>query len=86
MRPKSPLQPPLFTFTYGQSFLLYVIGFVLTEIVGVLNVYLFIGLQQVHIKDGRVGETNESTSEIMNVMGKHPMLPAGYYSPMNQRR
>lgn len=46
LRPKSPLQPPLFTFTYGQSFFLYVIGFISTEIVGVLNVFLFISLQQ----------------------------------------
>lgn len=58
MRPKSPLQPPLFTFSYGQSFVLYVIGFVLTEIVGVLNVYLFIGLQQVRLADRRLAAAN----------------------------
>lgn len=46
LRPKSPLQPPLFTFWYGESFFLYVVGFISTEIVGVLNVFLFISLQQ----------------------------------------
>jgi len=46
LRPKSSLQPPLFTFKYGQSFILYVIGFVITEFVGVLNVFLYIRLQQ----------------------------------------
>ena len=47
LRPRSVLQPPLFTFRYGQSFFLYVIGFISTEIVGVLNVFLFISLQQI---------------------------------------
>lgn len=46
LRPRNPLQPPMFTFTYGQSFFLYVIGFISTEIVGVLNVFLYISLQQ----------------------------------------
>lgn len=47
LRPRSSLQPPLFTFRYGQSFFLYVIGFIFTEFVGVLNVFLYISLQQV---------------------------------------
>lgn len=46
LRPKSSLQPPLFVFTYGQSFFLYVLGFILTEFVGVLNVFLYITLEQ----------------------------------------
>lgn len=46
LRPRSSLQPPLFTFRYGQSFFLYVIGFISTEFVGVLNVFLYISLQQ----------------------------------------
>lgn len=50
LRPRSPLQQPLFTFEYGQSFCLYVVGFVLTEAVGVLNVFLFIGLQQQRVR------------------------------------
>lgn len=47
LRPRSSLQPPLFTFRYGQSFFLYVIGFISTEFVGVLNVFLYISLQQI---------------------------------------
>lgn len=47
LRPKSTLQPPLFTFSYGQSFFLYVFGFISTEFVGVLNIFLYISLQQV---------------------------------------
>lgn len=47
LRPRSTLQPPLFTFRYGQSFFLYVIGFISTEFVGVLNVFLYISLQQI---------------------------------------
>lgn len=46
LRPKSSLQPPIFTFQYGQSFLMYVIGFIVTEFVGILNVFLYIKLQQ----------------------------------------
>lgn len=47
LRQKSTLQPPLFKITYGQSFYLYVLGFILTEFVGVLNIFLYISLQQV---------------------------------------
>lgn len=47
LRPRYPLQPPMFQFRYGQSFFLYVIGFISTEFVGVLNVFLFISLQQI---------------------------------------
>lgn len=47
LRPKSSFQPPLFIFNYGQSFFLYVLGFIFTEFVGVLNVFLYITLEQV---------------------------------------
>lgn len=47
LRPKSTLQPPLFKYSYGQSFFLYVFGFISTEFVGVLNIFLFISFQQV---------------------------------------
>lgn len=46
LRPRSTLQPALFTFEYGHSFLLYVFGFICTEFVGILNVFLYIKLQQ----------------------------------------
>lgn len=47
LRSRYPHQPPMFEFTYGESFFLYVIGFISTEFVGVLNVFLFISLQQI---------------------------------------
>ncbi|XP_055842778.1 uncharacterized protein LOC129909730 [Episyrphus balteatus] len=47
LRPRSTLQPALFKVTYGQSFFLYVFGFISTEFVGVLNVFLYISLQEV---------------------------------------
>lgn len=47
LRPRSPLQPALVKVTYGQSFFLFVFGFIVTEFVGVLNIFLFINLQEV---------------------------------------
>lgn len=40
-------QEPLYTFSYGQSFNLYVIGFVVVELSGILNVCLYNRLQQI---------------------------------------
>lgn len=37
---------PLFTFHYGHSFILYVIGFVFVELAGILNVCLFNKIQK----------------------------------------
>lgn len=39
--PRYQFSAPLFTFKYGHSFLLYVVGFVLTEVAGILNVFLY---------------------------------------------
>ncbi|XP_055544940.1 uncharacterized protein LOC129730017 [Wyeomyia smithii] len=44
LRPRSSLQAPLFTFRYGQSFLLYVFGFIITELSGILNVLIYSNL------------------------------------------
>ncbi|XP_011187903.3 uncharacterized protein LOC105215597 isoform X2 [Zeugodacus cucurbitae] len=46
LRSRSSLQPPLFKVTYGQSFFLFVIGFITTEFVGLLNIFLYISLQE----------------------------------------
>lgn len=46
LRPRSTLQPALFKVTYGQSFFLFVFGFIATEFVGVLNIFLYIHLQE----------------------------------------
>lgn len=42
LRPRSALQPPLFTYRYGFSFLLVVSGFMATEIAGTCAVFLYI--------------------------------------------
>ncbi|BET02831.1 PMP-22/EMP/MP20/Claudin family [Nesidiocoris tenuis] len=42
LRPRSQVQPPLFTFEYGYSFLLYVSGFVSIETAGTCAVFLYI--------------------------------------------
>ena len=44
LRPKSSLHTPLFTFHYGQSFILYVFGFIVTELSGILNVLIYTNL------------------------------------------
>uniref|UniRef100_A0A182PCV7 mitogen-activated protein kinase kinase n=1 Tax=Anopheles epiroticus TaxID=199890 RepID=A0A182PCV7_9DIPT len=46
LRPRSSLQAPQFTFRYGQSFLLYVFGFIITELSGILNVLIYSNVQQ----------------------------------------
>ncbi|XP_037932210.1 putative uncharacterized protein DDB_G0280071 [Teleopsis dalmanni] len=47
LRPRSTLQPALFKVTYGQSFFLFVFGFIATEFVGLLNIFLYISLQEI---------------------------------------
>lgn len=43
LRPRSTLQPPLFTFRYGPGFLLYVFGFICAEMAGTLySFYIFL--------------------------------------------
>ncbi|XP_058116584.1 uncharacterized protein LOC131288327 [Anopheles ziemanni] len=46
LRPRSSLQAAQFTFRYGQSFLLYVFGFIITELSGILNVLIYSNVQQ----------------------------------------
>lgn len=47
LRPVVTNKDPSFTFNYGQSFKLYVIGFVVVELSGILNVCLFNKLQKI---------------------------------------
>ncbi|KAJ8927302.1 hypothetical protein NQ314_020252 [Rhamnusium bicolor] len=42
LRPRSQLQPPAFEYSYGYSFLLYVVGVISTKLTGVSCVFLFI--------------------------------------------
>ncbi|XP_055371366.1 uncharacterized protein LOC129605558 isoform X2 [Condylostylus longicornis] len=44
LRSKSVFEPPIFKFAYGQSFFIYVFGFIFTEFVGLLNIFLYISL------------------------------------------
>lgn len=48
LRSRSTLQPALFKVSYGQSFFLFVFGFIATEFVGVLNIFLFINLHEMN--------------------------------------
>lgn len=59
LRARSSLQPPLIKVTYGQSFFLFVIGFITTEFVGLLNIFLYISLQE-------IGQYNVSTNVAHN--------------------
>lgn len=45
--PKSVFQGPLFTFKYGHSFILFVVGCISAEIVGTMNFFLFIRIREV---------------------------------------
>uniref|UniRef100_A0A8D8Q3R0 Voltage-dependent calcium channel gamma-5 subunit n=2 Tax=Cacopsylla melanoneura TaxID=428564 RepID=A0A8D8Q3R0_9HEMI len=42
LRPRGTLQPPLFTFSYGYSFLLYVTSFISIELSGTFALFLYI--------------------------------------------
>lgn len=42
LRPRSQLQPPAFTYSYGYSFQLYVFGLMMTKIAGTSSIFLFI--------------------------------------------
>lgn len=43
---RAPSLEPLFTFQYGHSFILYVLGFLFVELAGMLNVCFFNKLQK----------------------------------------
>lgn len=47
LRPKSVFQPPQFTFAYGYSFILFVIGCISAEFVGTMNFFLFIRIREI---------------------------------------
>lgn len=45
--PRSMFQPPLFTYRYGHSFILFIVGCISAEIVGTLNFFLFIRIREI---------------------------------------
>jgi hypothetical protein len=57
VRATSSTLEPLFTFHYGHSFILYVIGFVFVELAGILNVCLFNKLQKEVMNFNQVHES-----------------------------
>ncbi|XP_055683563.1 uncharacterized protein LOC129790202 [Lutzomyia longipalpis] len=68
LRPKSYLQPRPLTFQYGQSFYLYVIGFIFTELIGVANVLMYISVLK--IGDNRKIQCISYNEPEMNFMRK----------------
>ncbi|XP_055642177.1 uncharacterized protein LOC129778986 isoform X2 [Toxorhynchites rutilus septentrionalis] len=62
LRPRSSLQAPLFIFRYGQSFLLYVFGFIITELSGILNVLIYSNLHQQEFNRSQTYPTYQSLS------------------------
>ncbi|XP_055608518.1 uncharacterized protein LOC129755851 [Uranotaenia lowii] len=60
LRPRSSLQAPLFSFRYGQSFLLFVFGFAITELSGILNVLIYSNMHQRELKRAQTYPTYQS--------------------------
>lgn len=61
-------QEPLYTFSYGQSFNLYVIGFVVVELSGILNVCLYNRLQQIADQNQvRLRDVSQANLEIFSL-------------------
>lgn len=61
-------QDPLYTFSYGQSFNLYVIGFVVVELSGILNVCLYNRLQQIADQNQvRLRDVSQANLEIFSL-------------------
>lgn len=81
LRPRSQLQPPAFTYSYGYSFLLYVCGFIGTQVAGISAIFLFINKAQYeyrakHLEDLRRGKLRPTTSNINYLPLEHA---AAYY-------
>ncbi len=48
LKPKSTFQPAIFTYRYGFSFLLIVVGFMASEVSGTFAIFLYIGWHRRH--------------------------------------
>lgn len=60
--PSTSTHEASFTFNYGHSFHLYVIGFVVVELSGILNVCLFSRLQTSHLELSRLYHQQQQVS------------------------
>ncbi|KOX71545.1 Voltage-dependent calcium channel gamma-7 subunit [Melipona quadrifasciata] len=66
LRPRSSFQGPPFTYRYGFSFLLYVSGFITTEVAGTYAIFLYISWHQkelgvYHLDNHHVHHANHAT-------------------------
>lgn len=71
LRPRSQLQPPAFTYRYGYSFLLYVVGFIGTQLTGISAIFLFIyktqyEMRRRRIEDAKRGKLTGAPPAIVN--------------------
>ncbi|XP_058824749.1 uncharacterized protein LOC131685205 isoform X2 [Topomyia yanbarensis] len=87
LRPRSSLQAPLFIFRYGQSFLLYVFGFVITELSGILNVLIYSNLHQREFNRSQTYPTYQNLSgNFYNTTPKtDPLAPVSLYDGLRPR-
>ncbi|KAF2897051.1 hypothetical protein ILUMI_09130 [Ignelater luminosus] len=79
LRTRSQLQPAIFTYHYGFSFLLYVSGFISTQLAGISAVFLFIYRMQhewrrKHLEDIRRGKVRTPPPSINYVQLDHTMF------------
>ncbi|KAJ8872002.1 hypothetical protein PR048_028342 [Dryococelus australis] len=94
LRPRSQLQPPLFTYRYGFSFVLVVSGFMSTEVAGTCAIFLYIYWHQ--LEWGRKGRHRRKMSALLDHHGalyppacrRHPLPPrhCTHPDPNLQRR
>lgn len=77
LRPRSQLQPAVFTFRYGFSFIMYVTGFVSTEISGTCAVFLYIYWHQKEWRKKRsdLRRKFSSSAVLLNVEPIDQMYP-----------
>lgn len=71
LRSRSSLQPPLFKVTYGQSFFLFVIGFITTEFVGLLNIFLYISLQEIGYYNVSMADSDKDKDLVATLLNLH---------------
>lgn len=71
LRPRSQLEPPAFVYSYGYSFLLYVLGLIATQATGMCAIFLFIRKTQYDWNRKQLDEAKK---------GKRPPPPAVNYN------
>ncbi|KAK0169604.1 hypothetical protein PV328_011833 [Microctonus aethiopoides] len=77
LRPRSSFQGPPFTYRYGFSFLLYVSGFITTEVAGTSAIFLYISWHQ---RDFGKRNSREKNCEEVYHLGNHVHQPNSHPS------